>query len=399
MTRRDRPSTLRELALPVFAPQAVFAVGQGAMAPAIAITATHLGASPAQAAVIVALQGLGLVVADAPAGAFAARVGDRAAMVWAAALTFVALLGCFWAPTLLTFAVAVLVTGMGTAVWLLARLSYLTAVVPFELRARAMSTIGGVYRIGLFAGPFLGGAAMALLGPSGGYAVAAVATGLAVTVLLAVPGFDSDVPSRRPGTRDATIGMAGIAREHVGVLTTLGAGVLLVSAIRASRQVVLPLWALDLGLSPSATSIVFGISGGIDMLLFYPAGYVMDRRGRAWVAVPSMVVLAMAHLLLPLADDIWSLTAVGIVMGIGNGLGAGIVMTLGADLAPPGQRPVFLGLWRMWADSGNAAGPFLLAGIAALAGLGAGCVAMGGVGLAAAGMLAYWIPRRGRPRF
>ena len=52
-------------------------------------------------------------------------------------------------------------TGICTAVWLLARQAYVAAVVPFRLRARAMSTLGGVYRIGLFVGPFVGGAVVA----------------------------------------------------------------------------------------------------------------------------------------------------------------------------------------------------------------------------------------------
>lgn len=390
----EPPASLRALALPAFAPPAVFAIGQGAMAPAVALTASHLGASTGEAAAVVALQGLGIMLADAPAGAFAQRVGDRAAMIWAAGVTLLSLIGCFLAPTLALFAVAVLVSGMSTAVWLLARQSYVTAVVPFALRARAMSSMGGVYRIGLFAGPFLGAAAMTRLGPPGGYAVAVVATAAAVLVLVVVPSLDTG--GRR--TAAPAVSMRRVAREQVGVLTTLGAGVLLVSAVRASRQAVLPLWALQIGLSPSATSVVFGVSGAVDMLLFYPAEQVMDRKGRAWVAVPSMLVLAIAHLALPLAGSLPGLLVVGVLMGIGNGLGAGIVMTLGADLAPPGQRPVFLGLWRMWADSGSAVGPFLLAGAAEVAGLGFGCVAMAGVGVAAAGTLGYWIPRRGLPR-
>ncbi|MEK8227717.1 hypothetical protein NKG05_18850 [Oerskovia sp. M15] len=37
--------------------------------------------------------------------------------------------------------------------------------------------------------------------------------------------------------------------------------------------------------------MIFGLSGAVDMLLFYPAGKIMDRMGRLWVAVPCMVVL------------------------------------------------------------------------------------------------------------
>jgi MFS family permease len=172
-----------------------------------------------------------------------------------------------------------------------------------------------------------------------------------------------------------------------------------VSAVRAARQVVLPLWGQHLGLSPSTISIIFGVSGAVDMLLFYPAGKVMDRYGRVWVAIPSMVVLGVSLALVPLTQSVAMLTAVGLVMGVGNGMSSGLVMTLGADLAPPGQRPVFLGVWRMFADAGNGVGPFVIAGITAVATLGAGIAAMGGVGLLGAGWLGYWIPRRapGKP--
>ncbi len=49
------------------------------------------------------------------------------------------------------------------------------------------------------------------------------------------------------------------------------------------------------------TSLIFGVSGALDMLLFYPAGKVMDRFGRLWVAVPSMLTMAVGLAVLPLA--------------------------------------------------------------------------------------------------
>ena len=44
-------------------------------------------------------------------------------------------------------------------------------------------------------------------------------------------------------------------------------------------------------------------------------------------------------------------------MGLGNGISAGVVMTLGADVAPAESRTQFLGGWRLCADLGNAGGP------------------------------------------
>ena len=63
-------------------------------------------------------------------------------------------------------------------------------------------------------------------------------------------------------------------------------------------------------------------------------------------------------------------------MGVGNGLGAGVIMTLGADASPPVGRAQFLGAFRLFADTGNGAGPLLLAGATALLGLAPAIVVM-----------------------
>ncbi len=392
---RSGPS-LREIAPAAFVPPALFAVGQGAVAPVVVISALDLGASPAMAALVVATAGLGQIIADIPAGAVVHRYGERPAMLAAAGLTELALLGCIFSPNLAVFAASIFLTGVTTAVWMLARQAYVAAVVPFRLRARAMSTLGGVYRIGLFAGPFIGGAVMAVTGLWGAYLVHIVAALIAAAVLAMVRDL-SEKPGSQPDEPPASTLRAMVRQQHT-VLSTLGLGVLVISAVRATRQVVVPLWGQELGLAPTTISLIFGVSGAVDMLLFYPAGKVMDRHGRLWVAVPSLIVLGASLALVPLTHSAVALTLVGLLMGIGNGMSSGIVMTLGADLAPPDQRPIFLGVWRVFSDAGNAAGPFVIAGVTAVATLGMGIVAMGAVGLIGAGWLRYWIPRRGHPR-
>lgn len=394
MAAEQQPVTLRSIAAAAFLPPALFSVSAGAITPVVPLTATSLGASPALAAVVVALAGLGQVVADGPAGALTARYGERPVMIGAGLLCAATLVVAMIAPSLLIFAAAIFVMGMGTAVWMLARLTFVADLVPFALRARAMSTLGGVQRIGLFIGPFLGAGAVHLFGTGGAYGVGLVAVLVATVTLTLVTD---------PVVEDATR-VAGhltyrqMLRTERRTFATLGFAVLLVSVVRASRQVVLPLWGEHLGLAPATISLIYGVSGAVDMLLFYPAGRLMDLRGRAVVAVTSMLGLAAAHLVLPLTGSEMTLTLVALLMGLGNGMGAGLVMTIGADIAPPGQRPVFFGIWRVISDSGTGTGPFLLAGITAAVSLGAGVLAMGGVGVLAAAAMAYWIPRRAAPR-
>jgi MFS family permease len=385
------PVKLLKIAPAVYVPALLYGIGQGAIAPVVALSARDLGAAVATAGLVVAAAGLGQVVGDIPAGALTTRIGERRAMLGATGLVSVALVACLVVPNVWGLAIAIFATGLAAAVWGLARQAYLSEAVPIELRARALSTLGGVQRIGSFIGPFLGAFAMKFLGTDGAYWVHLVAAMLACVVLLSLPDIESVRRGRaaRPIVVQST---RAVITEHLPVLRTLGVGALLVGAVRASRQVVIPLWAEHIGLDPQTTSLIFGVSGAVDMLLFYPAGSVMDRFGRKWVAVPSMFVLGLAHLLLPLTHSAGALTAVALLMGIGNGLGAGVIMTLGADASPPVGRAQFLGAFRLFADTGNGAGPLLIAAVTALAGLAPAVLVMGLTGWAAATAMSRWIP-------
>ena len=58
--------------------------------------------------------------------------------------------------------------------------------------------------------------------------------------------------------------------------------------------------------------------------------------------------------------------------GLGNGLGSGLMMTLGADLAPPGAIGEFLGVWRLIGDVGAVTGPLMVGIVAGAVGLSGG---------------------------
>jgi MFS family permease len=87
------------------------------------------------------------------------------------------------------------------------------------------------------------------------------------------------------------------------------------------------------------------------------------------------------------------------VMGFGNGIGSGLILTIGADASPRNGRTEFLGIWRVITDTGGGCGPLLLSGITAIASLASGIVAIGSLGFVASYMFWRWLPhRRERPR-
>lgn len=384
--------TLRSIAVPAFGPTALASVGTGAVLPVLAFTARDLGASVGTAALVLGLIGVGQFLAALPAGSLVARIGERRALVLGAALEAAAMLAAMVAREVWQLGAAMLLLGATQAVFGLARLTYLTEAAPLRMRARAMSTLGGVHRIGLFVGPLVGALAVTHGGLRSAYAVAAGCALAAGALVLGTRDLTADSEGAR--ARPASpVPLWTVLREHRHVLLTLGTGVLVVSAARACRISVLPLWAESIGLDGAQTSLVFAAAGFVEMLLFYPAGSVMDRFGRVWIAVPTVLVLGVGMLVLPLTASITGLTVVAVVMAVGNGMGSGIVMTLGADASPASARAQFLGCWRLFADFGATAGPLLISALTALASLAVACVAMGALSLAGAGWLARWVPR------
>jgi MFS family permease len=390
--------SLRRIAVPAFGPSLLFGLGEGAILPIIPLSARQLGASVPEAALIVALIGVGSLVSNIPASLITMHRGERAAIVAAALWCALAMALCAWTRHLAVFALGGFMVGMSQAVFNLARQSYLTEAVPVEFRARALSTLGGVLRIGLFIGPFASAAAIHQFGLAGAYGVAIGALLLSAVVAARIPNLEVRDPvspsaDAAAGAVSATPTVLSTLRDHRHVFVTLGIGVMLVSAVRATRPAVIPLWGDHLALEASVTSLIYGIAGGIDMLVFYPAGKVMDQKGRRWVAVPSMLIMGAALLLTPFTHGATTLLLAACAIGFGNGIGSGMLMTIGADHSPRIGRAHFLGVWRLMSDIGASCGPAALSFLAATLSLGAGIAAMGVIAFGAAAQLAYWIPR------
>lgn len=391
MTSGNSSFTLRGIAVAAFGPSLLFGIGEGAIFPVIALSAKQLGASVALSGLIVSLFGIGALLNNIPAALIAARYGERRSMIGAALFTVAALFLCLFATAIWMLGLGVLVIGMASSVFLLARQAFLIEAVPISMRARALSTLGGVMRVGLFVGPFAGAALMHFIDLPGAYWAAIAAMAGAALLSFTVPELDHTKQRKNePGIGAPRMG--GILKTHLRAFLTLGLAGAFVAAIRSCRQIIVPLWASHIGLDATTTAIVYGLMGSIDMLLFYPAGKIMDQYGRLWVAVPSMLLMGAALALMPLTTGLPAFVAVCMAMGLGNGISSGLNMTVGADASPAVGRTQFLGIWRLITDCGAGGGPLLISGIMAVFSLGAGVLAAGLMGFVAAAMFWRWLP-------
>ncbi len=416
MTTAHEPFRLGSVALPVYLPSLLFATGEGAIIPIIPIAAVHLGASLALAGFIAALITVGQLIGDLPSGWIVARVGERNAMLGSAAAALVGLVIALLAPNPAVLAVGVLLVGIATASFALARQAFMTSFVPLAYRARALSLLGGMFRAGYFVGPFMAAAAIALVGGTqAAFWIDAVACFAAGVVLLALPDPTAALAARRQAVvrpapsrpqadavgdavaAPARVGLFATIRQHGGVLARMGTNAALIGGLRASRQVILPLAGVSMHLPESSIAVIIGIAGAIDFALFFSSGQIMDRFGRLWSALPSMIGLAVGHLALAFTVGSkhavpWFI-AIAMFLSIANGIGSGILMTFGADLAPRHDPAPFLGAYRFTGDAGNASAPLLIAGVTAVSSVAVAAGVIGVIGLVGAGLLARWVPR------
>lgn len=403
MLPADRPFRWGSVVAAVLLPTVVFSMGQYAIVPVIPALAQRLGTDLGGAALIASMLVVGQLLGDIPSGAVVARIGERRAMIAAAGLALVGGVTMLVAPHPAVLGAGVLLLGIAGASFGLARHAFLTSFVPVRYRARALSTLGGSIRLGTVVGPLAGAALLTLTGePASVVVLLAVCCFVAATLLLVLrdPTALVDRGPNTPGEREVraeAVGLWGTLAAQRTVLLTVGVGSAVLSGLRHVRQVVLPVWAVSIGLDEATTSLIIGIAAGVDFSLFFLGGWIMDRFGRLWAILPCALGLSIGLMVLSFTQDLdaavgWYI-GLALFLALANGFGSGVLMTLGADLADPRNPAPFLGAWRFTSDLGGAAAPMLMTALTAALSLPFGVFTLGVVGLFGALILRIWVPR------
>jgi MFS family permease len=339
---------------------------------------------------VLASRGLGTIIGDIPAGVLLNKLGQRKLMLAGLVCISCCALAMSFAQVLWQLVLYGVIEGIGGAFWNISRHAYLTEAAPPGQRGRAIATFGGIFRTGGLLGQAVGGTLAALLGlqaPFVGYAVLAAAT----LVFPLLYGVDHVTP--HGGHGHVKLGLRGVILGHYKVLLSAGMGQLFAQMIRSGRNIVVPLYGADvLGLSVQSVGWLMSITSAVDALMFFPAGYIMDHLGRKYAYVSCFFLQSVGMALIPFTWDFSSLLMATALIGFGNGLGSGTMMTLGADLAPRASMGEFLGIWRLIGDGGALAGPLLVGSIADTLALGPAILVIAGVGMAAAGILGFFVP-------
>ena len=385
----------RALALPVFAPTFIMSACQTSAMLLIPLFALELGANPGIAAVIFAIRGLGNMVRDVPAGYAASKLGDKLTMLIGVGIMTLTAFAASLTQSTLVLSIIAFMFGAAMAIWLLARLTFISESIAVQQRGKAVSTMAGLQRFGGLAGPVSTG----LIAASFGFEAAFLCIGICSmsALILTLVFVRKNVKVDNPESPNLLKIVPHILSNHRHTFLTAGIAVSCCTLLRASRQLLIPLWGESIGLDTSEIGYIVGFSAAIDMSMFPIAGYLMDNKGRRYALMLCLGVLSVAIFLMPFSTNFVTLLGCGMLAGFGNGLGSGINMTMGADFAPASIRGEFLGVWRLMSDAGSFTGPLITGYIASSFMLAAAFPVSSAFGLLGIGIVMFGVKETMQP--
>jgi MFS family permease len=359
------------LAIAVYVPTMLLAFSAGLLVAILPLYAASFGVGYGLVGLATSAAAIGTLLTDVPAGALLGRIGLRPAMIIGSGLDAFCTLALVWSDHFPALVVLRFLAGIGTALWALSRHAYIAEAIPAAQRGQALSMFGGINRFGVFAGPAVGGILTELVGIHITFGVSAALSFVAlVMAALLLKDVTASAKKTRASSRWRLVGTG--LRTNAAEMSAAAVAQTLGQMIRAGRLLIIPLWGASLGLDAAQIGTIVTIGAVIDVSMFIPAGMLMDHFGRKVAAVPSFSLMALGIGLIPFTHDFITLMLAAMLVGLGNGLGAGLMMTLGADLAPRGATGEFLGIWRLIGDAGGVLGPLAVGLVAASIGLSGG---------------------------
>ncbi len=348
-------------------------LGGTVLLPVLPLYLIEQGISLSLAGVIIGAVGVGSVLGGVPASVFGQRFGNDTLMFVSVAMQASVVLAFGFTELAVALIVLRVATGIGMSGTRQSRQVYIARSVDVGVRGRVMSLVGGTHRFTFVVGPLLGGWVYDTWSSQSVFVVAAAITAIGL-LWIALPGGVDPLDSHHRHAEEPRVGVA--LRRHGRLLARASLGPMLIMAAREGRYVVIPLFGDRFGLSASAIGLLVAVGTAADFVLFPVAGFVMDRFGRLYSMVPAFGLMALGLLMLAVAGSTSEVVVSGIVIGVGNGLSSGSMLTMSTDLAPSDAYGPFIAGFSMAAGVGRLVGPVVVGWAAGSIGLGASAFAL-----------------------
>ena len=245
-------------------------------------------------------------------------------------------------------------------------------------RATTFGSVMSGFNAGIIAGPAIGGALAAAVGPA--YTCWGVGGGIVAAALLAhrlVPetrGIHELGESNPPQTQSASDVVRELRaswKSSPELRRLCAANYAFLATIAGANMTVLPLvLSGDMGLSPGAVGSLFAVQAAVSLAATIPVAKLADAWGPSTVIPPAMLVTAAAFATLPWADHLGYeyVACTMAVQGLGTCVLGSAPTAAAANAVPEEDRSGALALLRVGGDLGMLTGSAAFGALAASAG-------------------------------
>ncbi len=313
-----------------------------------------LRASPAMIGAIVSSYGLAQMLLRIPLGFASDRLRRRKPFVtFGTAMTMLAGLGLFFAPTAMWVLMSRAAAGLAAAAWVAFTVLYASYGEP-KGGTRALGTLSACMYAAQLAATLLGGWLAGLYGMRGAFLLSAAAGGAGILTSRMV----TDV--RPQGTPPTVRQMLGVVRDPM-LLRSAGLSILMQAITWSTLYGFTPSWAKEVfGAPPSQVALLSVMQLVPNMLLSWLAGaYLIPRLGMRWVVGGGFACMALCCLGIPFTASFGQMLGLQVLSGIGVGCVAPAMLSLSIRDISQEKRGMAMGMYQALYGIGMFLGPVL----------------------------------------
>ncbi|HWQ17845.1 MAG TPA: MFS transporter [Sulfolobales archaeon] len=350
------------LFLDIYLPSIIMAIARGMLTITLPLYLISAGLDPVYVGLGSASISLGNLLLDIPGGVILRITGEKTFTRISMILVSLSSLGMVFLQHPWILIMLSIAFGGGRSMWLLARRYVITYYVDYQYRGRASSFIGMSERLGTFIGPGIVALVIDRLGYPWVFLTCFTLT--LVASIFNIAASRITMPRDRIYDDRREMRQRNHAQDHAAgsnqpgllSLAAFSAAQIAVQGVRSSRNLLITIIGKGIGMSDSSVSLAVSISGALDVLSSYPAGVIMDKKGRHVAVMISFSIMAIGFLLLAITNNETLFYASVLTIGFGNGFGSGTMITMGADIVSSmrsDRGAIFLSIWQFIGDLGS----------------------------------------------
>jgi MFS family permease len=299
--------------------------------------------------------GISRIFIEIPGGRLMDRVGRKPIIIVGYTLVTASHVLAGFALTPGELAISRMFLGIGSALILSASRIYVTEISTKDQRLRYLSLFQGTSSIAGIVGPTLGGLIADTLGIRNNFFIATL---ISIIGLLLVVNLKTSAPPDRATMRERRPRLLDSVKDP-RIIAISAACFMIFFFYSSIKGTLLPIYSAQvLQLTAFEIGLVFSLLSAITVLgLLFSTHQLETRLGRAMLLPVSLLICAIAIVLVSLAFNLFTLAAFIIPLGIGLSILQPTPWTMISDHAHPEHRGVTMGVARTIADTGHLIGP------------------------------------------